>query len=123
MIVFDPSKVSKLKLSSINKKLQTLLEEDKANKEVYFYSGDLLKSFLKKSNEEIEQKKFIELIKKMFFLKKTKILTFKMTDEEIYKIITYFQGSYIYYLTNILFPQQRLKHILPIQCPTLLKFC
>ena len=74
MIVFDPSKVSKLKLSSINKKLQTLLEEDKANKEVYFYSGDLLKSFLKKSNEEIEQKKFIELIKKMFFLKKTKIV-------------------------------------------------
>lgn len=111
MIVFEPSKVSKLNLSSINKKLQTLLEEDKANKEVYFYSGDLLKIFLKKSNKEIEQKKFIELIKKIFFLKKTKILTFKMTDEEIYKIITYFQGSYIYYLTNILLSYFFLKKI------------
>ena len=71
MIIFNPSKTSKLSLVSVNEILKEGLEK---NKEITFYSGDIIKAFLKIEigrerdvdyHFSQEQKNFIVLIKKL----------------------------------------------------------
>ena len=118
MIVFDPSKTSKLSLVSVNEILKEGLEK---NKEITFYSGDIIKVFLKrkigrKRGEDYhfsqEQKNFIVLIKKLFFLKKAKILSFEKIDKkEIFMIKNYYKGEYTKYLAYFILSYLFLKKI------------
>lgn len=113
MIVFDPSKISDLSLVSANEILKKGLEK---NEEITFYSGDIIKVFLKGKREDFyfsqEQKNFIVLIKKLFFLKKAKILSFEKIDEkEIFIIKNYYKGEYTKYLAYFILSYLFLKKI------------
>lgn len=114
MIVFDPSKLSDLSLVSVNEILKKGLEK---NEEITFYSGDIIKVFLKGKRDEDyyfsqEQKNFIVLIKKLFFLKKAKILSFEKIDEkEIFIIKNYYKGEYTKYLAYFILSYLFLKKI------------
>lgn len=130
MIIFDPSKTSDLSLISVNEILKKGLEK---NEEIAFYSGDIIKVFLKKKAERKrveeyyfsqegkrfedycftqEQKNFIVLIKKLFFLKKAKILSFEKIDEkEIFMIKNYYKGEYTKYLAYFILSYLFLKKI------------
>ena len=59
MIIFNPSKTSKLNLVSVNEILKEGLEK---NKEITFYSGDIIKAFLK-----------IEIGENFYYIEKTDI--------------------------------------------------
>ena len=118
MIIFNPSKTSNLSLVSINEILKEGLEK---NEEITFYSGNIMKVFLKrkvgrKRGEDYhfsqEQKNFIELIKKLFFLKKAKILSFEKIDEnEVFMIKNYYKGEYTKYLAYFILSYLFLKKI------------
>lgn len=115
MIVFNPSGTSNLNLASINKILKEGLEK---SEEITVYSGDIIKAFLKKNIEKAsscfseEQETFVELIKKLFFLKKAKILNFEKIDEgEISFIIKNYKGSYAKYLVYFILSYLFLKKI------------
>lgn len=118
MIIFDPSKTSDLSLVSVNEILKKGLEK---NEEITFYSGNIIKVFLKrkadrKRGEDYcfsqEQKNFIVLIKKLFFLKKAKILSFEKIDEkEVFLIKKYYKGEYTKYLTYFILSYLFLKKI------------
>ena len=114
MIEFGPSKISDLSLVSVNEILKKGLEK---NEEITFYSGDIIKVFLKGKRDEgyyfsQEQKNFIVLIKKLFFLKKAKILSFEKIDEkEIFIIKNYYKGKYTKYLAHFILSYLFLKKI------------
>lgn len=115
MIVFNPSKTSNLKLASIN---ELLKEGLKKNEEITVCSGNIIKIFLKKNIESdafcfsTEQENFIELIKKLFFFKKAKILNFEKFNEiEISKIKNYYKGDIISYLVYFILSYLFLKKI------------
>jgi len=115
MIVFNPSRISNLNLTSINKILKEGLEK---SEEITVYSGDIIKAFLKKNIEKAsscfseEQETFVELIKKIFFLKKAKILNFEKFDKiEISKIKNYYKGDIIGYLVYFILSYLFLKKI------------
>ena len=119
MIIFNPSKTSKLNLVSVNEILKEGLEK---NKEITFYSGDIIKAFLKIEigrerdvdyHFSQEQKNFIILIKKLFFLKKAKILSFEKIDEkEVFMIKNYYEGKYTKYLAYFILSYLFLKKII-----------
>ena len=114
MIVFEPSIALDMDLKSINEMLQTGLEK---NELVYFCSGNIAKAFIlaKKREQEQECKKFIELIKKIFFLKKAKLLPFKLNDNNLNKILYYNKEFYLkplmYLLISYLFLEETKKNI------------
>ena len=114
MIVFEPSIALDMDLKSINEMLQTGLEK---NELVYFCSGNIAKAFIlaKKREQEQECKKFIERIKKIFFLKKAKLLPFKLNDNNLNKILYYNKEFYLkplmYLLISYLFLEETKKNI------------
>jgi hypothetical protein len=118
MITFNLSRSSNLSLDSINEILKEGLEK---NEEIIFYSGDIIKIFLRENKNKNkkafgcfspEQETFIELIKKIFFLKKAKILNFEKFDKiEISKIKNYYKGDIIGYLVYFILSYLFLKKI------------
>ena len=111
MIVFEPSIALNMDLKSINEMLQTGLEK---NELVYFYSGNIAKAFIlaKKREQEQECKKFIELIKKIFFLKKAKLLPFKLNDNNLNKTPKeFYLKPLMYLLMSYLFLEETKKNI------------
>lgn len=119
MITFNPSRSSGLSLDSIN---EILKEGLKKNEEIIFYSGDIIKIFLKDDSTNSDsftpnQEIFIGLIKKIFFLKKTEILNLKKFDEkEIFKFKKYREEKnqicqLLYFILSYLFLKKISKNI------------
>ena len=119
MIIFNPSRSSNISLDSINEMLKEGL---KKNEEITFYSGSIIKTFLRENKNRKafgcfspEQETFIELIKKIFFFKKAKILNFEKFDEtEFFKIKNYkgdIIGRLMYFILSYLFLKKISKSI------------
>jgi len=119
MITFNLSRSSSLSLDSVNEILKEGLEK---NEEIIFYSGDIIKIFLKDNSKNSDsftpnQKIFIELIKKIFFLKKAEILNFEKFDEkEIFKFKKYKEEKnqicqLLYFILSYLFLKKISKNI------------
>ena len=115
MIIFNPSRTFDISLDSINEMLKEGL---KKNEETTFYSGNIIKTFLRENKNRKafgcfspEQETFIELIKKIFFFKKAKILNFEKFDEtELFKIKNY-KGDIIGFLMYLILSYLFLKKI------------
>lgn len=98
MIVFDPTNKTRLYLTDINETIQNNLNK---KEEFVIYSGNILERFFKGYKKDIkEAENFIQLIEKMFFLKKVKILPFDLSNEDFYRIVS-FEKDYTYCLINL----------------------